>query len=83
LAAIAVATSKLTFGSTVGVLAISTSLLILVKAFDAILKLDVGKVKKNIVMEAGRGTAGSGLLRTAGVSTDPTVSTDDLCGSLL
>lgn len=34
-------------------------------------------------MEAGQGTAGSGLLRTAVVSTDPTVSTDDLCGSLL
>ena len=33
-------------------------------------------------MEAWQGTAGSGLLRTAVVSTDPTVSTDDLCGSL-
>ena len=34
-------------------------------------------------MEAGQGTAGSGLLRTVVVSTAPTVSTDDLCGSLL
>lgn len=34
-------------------------------------------------MEAGQGTAGSGLLRTAVVSTDPTVSVDNLCGSLL
>lgn len=34
-------------------------------------------------MEAWQGTAGSGLLRTAVVSTDPTVPTDDLCGSLL
>ena len=41
------------------------------------------KVKKNIVMEAGQGTVGGGILSFIIGVTDPTVSTDDLCGSLL
>ena len=41
------------------------------------------KVKKNIVMEAGQGTAGSGLLRNVAVNTDPIVPSDDICSPLL
>ena len=41
------------------------------------------KVKKNIVMEAGQGTVGGGILSFIIVAADSIVSSDSLCGSVL